>query len=65
MTEYKDWKIFNGEKYTFLYHRHSKSEAQQEAKEERGKGWKIRIVKMKIGTKTYYDLYGKKSPYWT
>lgn len=57
---YKDTKTFNGRRYSFLYYRHTKIEAQKEAKEERKKGWNIRIVRRKIGGKTYYDLYGRR-----
>ncbi len=57
----KEYKIFNGKRYTFLYYRHTKQEAQREAERERRAGWNIRVVKQKIGVKTYYDLYGKRS----
>lgn len=55
-----DIKVFNGRKYSFLYYKHTKAEAKQEAKKERKKGWNIRIVKRKIGRVTYYDLYGRR-----
>ena len=60
MAGYKDTKIFGGKRYTFLYYRHTKSDARQEAAAERKKGWNIRIIKRKIGSKIYYDLYGRR-----
>ncbi len=55
-----DIKIFGGKRYAFLYYRHSKAEAQREAKAERQWGWSIRVIGRKIGGKAYYDLYGRK-----
>ena len=54
-------KVFSGKRYAFLYYRHTKQEAQKEAERERRQGWNIRVVKQKIGVKTYYDLYGRRS----
>lgn len=56
----KDTKIIGGKKYTFLYYRHMKVEAQRDAKRERASGWSIRVLRRKIGTRTYYDLYGRR-----
>lgn len=56
----RDTKIIGGKRYTFLYFRHTKAEAREEAGKDRKAGWKIRIVKRKIGRITYYDLYGRR-----
>ena len=50
----------DGKRYTFLYYRHTKAEAQAAAKRERQKGWKIRVRRQKVGMKTYFDLYGRR-----
>ena len=55
-----DIRIFNGKRYAFLYYRHSKAEAQADAKVERQEGWRIRVVRRRIGKRVYYDLYGRK-----
>jgi len=55
-----DTKIIDGKRYAFLYYRHTKSEAQNEAKRERKAGWSIRIFRRRIGNKLYYDLYGRR-----
>jgi len=57
---YDDTKIIDGKRYTFLYYRFNKSDAQKDAKAERKKGWRVRVLKRKIGKVTYYDLYGLK-----
>lgn len=53
-------KVFNGRRYVFLYYRHTKKEARDAAELERDRGWKVRVVRTKIGKKIYYDLYGRK-----
>ena len=52
-------RIFNGKKYTFMYYKHTKPEAEKAAKEERKAGWNIRVVRRNIGGRIYYELYGR------
>ena len=56
----RETRVFGGKKYTFLYYRDTKEDAQAEAKKERKAGWKIRIVRQKIGKRVYYDLFGRR-----
>lgn len=53
-------RVINGERFVFLYYRHTKAEAKRDAERERKAGWKIRIIRNRIGGKIYYDLYGKR-----
>ncbi len=55
-----DTKTIGGKRYTFLYYRHTKAEAQRAAKKERAAGWSIRIFRHQIGRALYFDLYGRR-----
>jgi len=57
MPNRSEIRTFDKKRFQFAYYRHDKRDAQADARKERENGWNARVVKRKIGIKTYYDVY--------
>ena len=53
-------KIFNGKRYFSVFGSGSKSQVDELAKRVKDEGYSVRIVKSKVGKRTFYDLYSRK-----